>query len=520
MGSGQTRQGVAKKLAEWLKWPEQLFEIAADKLRARAESRRLAEGAKPVRLRAEAVRELFALWAGSTVSHEASSALGRYASTAGRAAGETENVRDGGDDVKVAAANRECEEGDVEARGGGAAAVISGADPRSYGGGKTSAGDRAAESPAEEAGNAAGRQGETERPAFGARTMKWCGEERSLLYRIEFETERANRNNVTRTEAYRAVYFRRPELHWALLAHIVSRNGGWNMTDLKGELLPRLLTEDQTEATFRLLERCNALIFGDAYPQLLLYEAGRKAERDYSGLAAAFGVSAFMEPVWALFRKRRDSALLTTALIVNEQHVIERRVVQHPEYREHVLNKPSFKVQAVLQTNTVVLPYGVQAEAGMKLAGLVLEHFGDLRERIEFGKRLYAVLFGVPEVRSGALEFVRAVQHTGSRADYAPHLFTSVRSGKSRGLYKPRLKDGKLARGAKPLYSPKLGDAWPDRSVEPPRPGDWTRWAGPVESYFEELPLPPVFEVTDAHWLALAKIELAVAGAERLGWSK
>lgn len=33
------------------------------------------------------------------------------------------------------------------------------------------------------------------------------------------------------------------EIHWALLGHMVSRNGGWNMTDLKGDLYTRILSE-------------------------------------------------------------------------------------------------------------------------------------------------------------------------------------------------------------------------------------------------------------------------------------
>ena len=154
------------------------------------------------------------------------------------------------------------------------------------------------------------------------------GLERALIYRIQHETEQANRNNVTRTEAYRAIYFRCPELHWALLAHVVSRNGGWNMTDLKGELIPRLISEQQRGMIFEMLERANALIFHDAYPQLLLYEAGKKAGRDWSSLLPAFGVSRFMMPVWSKFRQRGESALLTTALIVNEQNFIEGRIVQ------------------------------------------------------------------------------------------------------------------------------------------------------------------------------------------------
>ena len=50
-------------------------------------------------------------------------------------------------------------------------------------------------------------------------------------------------NNITRTKAYFDIYQKYPEIHWAFLGHMVSRNGGWNMTDLKGDFLTRLLTK-------------------------------------------------------------------------------------------------------------------------------------------------------------------------------------------------------------------------------------------------------------------------------------
>ena len=62
-------------------------------------------------------------------------------------------------------------------------------------------------------------------------------EERALVQQIQDQTKNLNKNNVTRTKAYLEFYNRHPEIHWAFLGHMVSRNGGWNMTDLKGGLL-------------------------------------------------------------------------------------------------------------------------------------------------------------------------------------------------------------------------------------------------------------------------------------------
>ncbi|MDP9747093.1 UNVERIFIED_ORG: hypothetical protein QE415_003486 [Bacillus thuringiensis] len=68
-------------------------------------------------------------------------------------------------------------------------------------------------------------------------------EEQFIINNIKIQTEQLNKNNVTRTRAYYQFYIRYPEIHWALLGHMVSRNGGWNMTDLKGDLYTKLLSE-------------------------------------------------------------------------------------------------------------------------------------------------------------------------------------------------------------------------------------------------------------------------------------
>ncbi|CAH1196052.1 hypothetical protein PAECIP111893_00801 [Paenibacillus plantiphilus] len=364
---------------------------------------------------------------------------------------------------------------------------------------------------------------------------EWDDDERQIIERILTETSEANRNNVTRTEAYRSIYFRNNELHWALLAHVVSRNGGWNMTDLKGDLLPRLLSEEQRRDTFELLERANFFIFQDAYPQLLLYETGRKIGRSLTHLLPAFGVSRFMMPVWKQFWRYNNSAVLTTALIVNEQHYIEGRIVQNSHFRKHVLNKVVFNMQIPLQTNAVIMPYRSQLTGGMKLAGLVLENFSSLVERIEFGKRLYAILFRIEVVHEGVLHFVRAVPHSGSRADYAPQLFTKEKPEQKEESYKERLNECRLIAGAEALYSPPLRVAWKDQPIEARLQAqgvllqedirttsatvstDWFNDGVEVCRYMKELPIPRIFEITDEHCLGLNKLELAVLAAQKAG---
>lgn len=370
---------------------------------------------------------------------------------------------------------------------------------------------------------AASKQAASPPPPFGPQYEQ-------LIASIRAETERFNRNNVTRTDAYWRVFERRPELHWAFLAHMVSRNGGWNMTDLKGDLQSRLLPSERAEAIFAFLERANALIFQDAYPQLRLYEASLKRRQPLFHLLPAFGVSAFMRPVWEQFWRERNSALLTVALIVNEQHYIEGRVVKNEHFIRTVIATPAFQLQSLLQLNAVVFPYAADRSAVQsarpgtaaapereyRLAGLILERFEDLQERIEFGKKLYAILFAVPTVGEGARLFASRVRHSGSRADYWPHLFAAVRRHPPQsGRYTARLHGCKLAQGAEPLYSPNLASAWKDRLVAPPETYDWFR--GDEAFGYLAAPKPPQsFEMTNEYCFALGKLELAVLAGKLL----
>jgi hypothetical protein len=317
-------------------------------------------------------------------------------------------------------------------------------------------------------------------------------EEERLAARLLQETDIWNLNNVTRTQAYWNVYAEFPELHWALLAHLVSRNGGWSMTDLKGEWLPALLSPDEAQACFEMLETCNALIFRDAYPQLKLYAESRRSGTPRFHLLPRLGVSVFMEPFWQRFWSVQEPALLTAALIVNEQHVIQRPVVESPHFRP-VFDPAAFRALPLMQTNQIVFP--LHLDSGDRdrlppLAGRVLENFRDLDERIGFGQCLYAMLFGYPKVRAGAEAFAAKVPHTGSRADYWPGRFRT--SANKTGGDSPI---GEPAAGGR-WYSPRLETAWPDWPL-PEAPGtEWYSEAS-VLSYVS-VPKPPhIIEMTD-----------------------
>ncbi|WP_158560537.1 DUF2515 family protein [Paenibacillus contaminans] len=359
-------------------------------------------------------------------------------------------------------------------------------------------------------------------------------DDRKLIETIRAETERCNRNNITRTEAYWRIYSEHPELHWAFLAHMVSRNGGWAMTDLRGELLARMITPAQSERMFQFLERANALIFGDAYPQLLLYAEAKKRGTGLTRLLPHFHVSAFMTPLWEQFLKDRDPVPLTIGLIVNEQNYIEGRVVQNKTFREELLNTAAFHAYAWLQLTQVLLPYAPVTEpAAMdtgrhrvsagnggrtkplpRLAGLILESFASLEERIGVGKKLYALLYGVPAVFKGVLAFAEATPHTGSRTDYWPHLFTGTRHDSSKP-YVTKLKGNALLPGEEPFYSPKLTEAWPDQKIEEPQRYDWFCDKSGL-AWFESVRPPFPLDMTNEAFFGLEKLEVAVLAAEML----
>gem|GEM_PF-4680924 len=65
--------------------------------------------------------------------------------------------------------------------------------------------------------------------------------------------------------AYYEYYRSHPKIHWDFLGHMVLRNGGWNMTDLKGMLLSRLLSTVEQN------------IF---LPAFLMYEGSLKREKN------------------------------------------------------------------------------------------------------------------------------------------------------------------------------------------------------------------------------------------------
>ncbi|HWO98244.1 MAG TPA: DUF2515 family protein [Bacillus sp. (in: firmicutes)] len=168
---------------------------------------------------------------------------------------------------------------------------------------------------------------------------------------IRAATAQSNRNNVTRTQAYLDFFIRNPEIHGAFLAHLVSRNGGYNMTDLKGDLAGDLLSSSKSKPFFIFL---NAPM-------------------------PAFSVSSFMSIMRDHYLYYKNDSLLAFSLIINEQHYIEKRVISSA-YSKNVLDTWQFTLQNLTGFTQVILPYYEQGR--IRLSGTTVQYFNSVSKRI------------------------------------------------------------------------------------------------------------------------------------------
>ncbi|MFJ7936054.1 DUF2515 domain-containing protein [Sporosarcina sp. NPDC096371] len=335
-------------------------------------------------------------------------------------------------------------------------------------------------------------------------------EDQQRLQRIRLKTRELNVNNVTRTKAYLDFYRRHSEIHWAFLGHMVSRNGGWNMTDLKGEFLSRLMNEQSQQDFFSFLERGNWLIFQDAYPQFLLYEESLFQGRNLFYLLPYVHVSTFMEVIWSYFWEVGDSTLLAIALIINEQSYLENRIVQNPLYKKKVFQTFEFVLQDLLSFNQILFPYNADGEGSKKasLTGLTLHRFGSLHERIMLGKDLYRLLFREADLLEKVYRWAIRHPHTGSRKDYWPAIFNDVHEGIPGLAFTRRLKSCRLKTGAPRLYSPRLEYAWGNVAHSAAEPQDWFKhWD--IITYLVEEEGPINGKIVGEYCETLENLELA-----------
>ncbi|WP_199880740.1 DUF2515 family protein [Bacillus massiliglaciei] len=277
-------------------------------------------------------------------------------------------------------------------------------------------------------------------------------EETSLIKEIRRETAVKNRNNITRTKAYLSFYERNPEVHWPFLAHMVSRNGGYHMTDLKGPFMQEILPYAERKKFFHFLETGNAAIFSGIYPQLLIYEYARHSERLMQKLLRAFKVSLFMHPIWEMCRKEKKPELLTVAMIMNEQHMLDEKIIKQRPGKD-IVRRLDFQLQEMLGFTNIVFPFSFSNETLPSLTGLPVKRFSDVNTRIRLGKQLYQILYD-PSIHTDILDFARRTPHTGSRSDYWPAIYSS------------ELTDSKI-------HSPCLEKVWSDQPEPVFSAHDW-----------------------------------------------
>lgn len=244
--------------------------------------------------------------------------------------------------------------------------------------------------------------------------------EKYLLSNIEHQRKECNVDNISRTEAYFNFFKNHPEIKWSFLAHMVSRNAGWNMCDLEGKWFPKVMGDEQRCILYSTYERANWLIFQDAYPQLLLYHYSTKMGASMFHLLKFFHVSEYMEREWEVFWALGDKSRLLIALIINEQNVIHKPVIQHPRYKRKVFHSFIFTFQDWLHYSCVLFPT-IEGE----LYGASVNGFNSVDKRINLGKRLSSTLFD-ENLYPQFFQFAELTKHTGSRQDYEQYISTNL----------------------------------------------------------------------------------------------
>lgn len=221
------------------------------------------------------------------------------------------------------------------------------------------------------------------------------------------ERDERNRDNVARTMSYLELYAfardRGVELPWLLMAHLVSRNAGYLMTDLGVALREpgNVFTDEATRELFWFLERANFLIFHDAWHHVLHHLLGRTSRLGEE-------TPRFMRDAWRRYEEKPSERSLVLDLVCNEQNLIEMRVVHHPRFD---------RARAM-----IAFFEGIGREAPIVLpktdARITVGTFAKLERRIETGQRIFDTVLAPRAGRDEIFAWATAHAHTGSRGVY------------------------------------------------------------------------------------------------------
>jgi hypothetical protein len=277
-----------------------------------------------------------------------------------------------------------------------------------------------------------------------------------------------NRNNCTRTDFYLNYWEEYREVPWTLIAHIVSRNTGYQMSDLArlrrfsghksvtGKLLTYSIGSTTIDSMFAFLEAGNYLILHDVFPQLAAFAWAKQiltsTGKDYSDsifsiLEEDFGVDPFIAEEWKRFFAeakiaawwaddpevaiKSPVARQTLALVANEQNYIEKRLVNPGKHSTDYLDKREHAAvhKFIRRINMLHYPRLVTVEADprdLRKPGNYLvcriHDFIKLDSRIKIGRQLYNCIFRQGVNRSSLVQAWAAAEtnrvHHGSRMDY------------------------------------------------------------------------------------------------------
>jgi hypothetical protein len=237
------------------------------------------------------------------------------------------------------------------------------------------------------------------------------------------ELPERNADNVSRTASYLELYAwtrdNPPELPWLLMAHLVSRNGGYLMTDTAVFLDRKegLFRESAMVELFLFLERANFLIFYDAWYHVLHHLLLRREQMN------AGRVTRYMRERWAEYE--RDGAAGVSAelerrlvheLVVNEQNFIEHRVVHHAGFAVAAAMVGFF--ETIERDAPLVFPVDAPP--------IKVGTFANLERRIQTGRDIFDEVLRDREKRRRCFEWATAHPHTGSRAIYGGRPTPSV----------------------------------------------------------------------------------------------
>lgn len=230
-----------------------------------------------------------------------------------------------------------------------------------------------------------------------------------MLERWLDELDARNLDNVARTDSYLELYAwlrgRGDDYPWVLMAHLVSRNAGYLMSDLARTLDrgadPALA--DVMRTLFVLLERANWLIFHDAWHHLLHHLMGRTAA------LAPPRTPLFMIDAWRRHEASPDERALVLDLVHNEQNLIERRVVHHPELTAGA------RLLDLIERGGREKPlhFAIPDAPAITVGG-----FAQLARRIEAGRRIFDEVLADRGRRDALYRWALEHPHTGSRAVY------------------------------------------------------------------------------------------------------